>query len=205
MKAFLLLSLSSALLCASCKATETLNAQAELPATTQAAPSTPIQLNDLGKVKFNGPATIILGTGNKGTTSDNTQAGQKGGAAATAPAATATGEETALPWQLMLGALALMALLCTWIGAKCASKLRWLPFLCLLLGLLTVPGRAQQLVITESHRFSYKDAKRVARQHTKAARRNHRQNRQDLHRLEVDHRRRLKESRHQRSAPQAGQ
>ena len=76
--------------------------------------------------------TVILqtGTGNVASTTDNTKAGQRGGAAATAPGASATASTTGISWRL-LAAVVVLALLLgagAWEYLSHAGLLRGLPW-----------------------------------------------------------------------------
>jgi len=183
MRTALLLALTFAILCTSCAASSTITAQAELPPTVAAppapVPSAPVQLENLGKkVKFRGPVTLQIGAGNNVT-------------APPAPSPPPQKERgVGVPWQLIAGALVAGALVCTWLGAKLASKLRWLPFLGLLFHLLTTsPAQAQRQLVIPSSKHSWREAKAAQRRYNRVKRYHQRQNRRDNRELAADHRR----------------
>ncbi|MDO7849837.1 hypothetical protein Q5H92_25985 [Hymenobacter sp. M29] len=117
---FLLLALTSC-------ARSTWHAPLVLPPDSGASPPTPLLWGG-GKIKA---TTVIFqaGTGNVATPTDNTKAGQKGGAAATAPQAqaSATTKPGGLPWWVF----ALVAVLSTaaweWSTARFIPA-AWLPW-----------------------------------------------------------------------------
>jgi hypothetical protein len=75
-----------------------------------------------------GTVIIQQGTGNVATPTDNRKAGQKGGAAATAPkaSASATTEKAALPWWVF--ALVGLLSIAGWEYLSHSNLLAWLPW-----------------------------------------------------------------------------
>lgn len=144
-------------------------------------------------------APVQIGAANVAT--DNTKSGQRGGASAPGAGSTASAENAgSLPWWLVLVGIAGGA----WLGAKFNAKLRWLPFLLVLL-LLSTGAHAQSTrqLNHASRRYSYKEAREAKRWHRHMVRHYRRFNNREFKAKRREHQQNLRDIRRQRHQVQA--